>query len=283
VGGATLLTVALVIGLTVTSARPNPLATRSTAQLQQEALHAALTVPATSGSTTTAAPGVPPPARVMVAGDSVGYTLGKYAPAQIPGVASIDARSLVGCGLLTTGSRPAAAVKIGAPATYDGCKIPIDDSDALGLQGRPDVVLLVTGPWERNDHDRYGRTVGPGDPQWTRELQNILQMRIARLSSTGAKVALYVEPCARTADQRRRQRWWTEDVLRPAAKARTDVVLVDPSPVVCRRGRARTDIPGVGDPRPDDGEHWSPAGAAWLWNSWLGTLLAGIGNGSITN
>ncbi|CAN5711913.1 hypothetical protein BH24ACT4_BH24ACT4_25990 [soil metagenome] len=36
---------------------------------------------------------------------------------------------------------------------------------------------------------------------------------------------------------------------------------------------------GIGDPRPDDGQHLSADGAAWLWTTWLGPTLATVGAG----
>src|SRR5690606_37716333 len=101
----------------------------------------------------------------------------------------------------------------GAPATYDGCAEPVAQADRIGLEGRPDVVLLVTGAWETSDHVRDGRTVGPGDEAWAEEVRGLLAARVERLASTGATVALWSDPCPPTADKRERQAWYAEEVL----------------------------------------------------------------------
>ena len=262
---------AVVIG-TVTRARPDPLAVRTDEQLQRNALRPAVTVPSTTSGRRT--PGAPvSPVRVLIVGDSIGYTLGEYAPGDLPDVAAVDSRALPGCSLLVSGTRPDAAIEAGSPETYDDCEQPVADADRLGLDGQPDVVLLVTGAWERSDHERGGDTVGPGDEGWTTDIQALLDERIDRLSATGARVALWADPCGADSEVRRRQEWFNEEVLRPVDDQRDEAFVVDATDVVCAGAEARADIDDVGDPRPDDGQHWSEEGAAWLWRSWLGPEL----------
>jgi len=216
---------------------------------------------------------------VLIVGDSVGYTLGEGAPEGIPGVTGVVSRSLPGCGLLTSGGRPPAAVALGVPETYDDCAVAVADADAAGLSTGPEVVLLVTGAWERGDHERDGRTVGPGDAAWTSEIRGLLIERIASLSAAGAHVAVWVDPCAGDPDKRRRQVWYRDEVVGPAVDASATATVVDPSEVACAGEVPRTDIEGVGDPRPDDGQHWSVPGATWLWTTWLGPRLAAAAAG----
>ena len=267
VAGAVLVVLGVVVAGTATTARPDPLAA-----LGQDELEAGARRPAVAPTGAGSADGT----SVLVVGDSVGYTLGEYAPPEIPGVASVDARALPGCGLLVEGTRPAEAVAAGAPDDYAGCATPVADADRLGLEGDPDVVLLVTGAWESSDHERDGRTVGPGDPGWTAEVRDLLDARVTDLSAQGAVVALWADPCGPDADERRRQAWFTDEVLSPVAEARPEAVLVRPAEVTCDGDRAVTDVPEVGDPRPDDGQHWSEEGAAWLWREWLGPELGDL-------
>ncbi|HYI61727.1 MAG TPA: hypothetical protein VEW93_07975 [Acidimicrobiales bacterium] len=215
------------------------------------------------------------PVAVMLVGDSVGYTIGKDLPAALPGVRSVDNRALVGCGLLTTGDRPPEAVALGVPATYDGCVEPIEAGDAAGLAAGPDVILLVTGAWERSEHVRDGRPVGPGDPAWTQVVRDALRARVQRLGATGVPVGLWVDPCGPDEEDRRAQAWYRDEVVAPVAEetAAAGTFVVDPAAAVCAGDRPRA-VDGVGDPRPEDGQHWSAAGAAWLWTSWLGPTLA---------
>lgn len=231
--------------------------------------------------TATVPPGVAPVA-VLVAGDSVGYTIGKDLPADLPGVRSVDDRALVGCGLLTTGDRPPEAVALGVPPTYDGCAEPIEAADADGLAAGPDVVLLVTGAWERSEHVRDGRPVGPGDPAWTEQVRSALRARVERLTGAGVPVGLWVDPCGPDAEDRSAQAWYRDEVVAPVAEElkAAGAFVVDPVEAVCDDEGAPRAIDGVGDPRPDDGQHWSAAGAGWLWASWLGPTLAAAAAGA---
>ncbi|WCO68503.1 acyltransferase family protein [Iamia majanohamensis] len=264
VAGAVLVVLVVVVAGTTTTARPDPLAALGAEELEAGARRPAV---APTGS------GGEEGSRVLVVGDSVAYTLGEYAPTDIPGVASVDARGLPGCGLLTKGARPAEAVEAGSPEDYEGCATPVADADRLGLEGDPDVVLLVTGAWESSDHERDGRTVGPGDEGWTAEIRSLLDARVTELGAEGAVVALWADPCGPDAEERRRQAWFTEEVLDPVAASRDEAVVVRPAEVACAGDEPITDVAGVGDPRPDDGQHWSEDGARWLWQGWLGPTL----------
>lgn len=229
-------------------------------------------------TTTTEPPPPPEPVSVLVVGDSVGFTLGENRPDEIPLVTSVESRALPGCGLLTSGPRPADAVAAGAPADYDGCAGPIVDADAAGLATGPDVVLLVLGAWERPDHERDGVVVGPGDEAWTDGIRTQLRDRVASLQAAGPRVGLWVDPCGPDDDTVARQEWFRDEVLAPVADE-LGAALVDPTEVACADGAPRTDVEGVGDPRPDDGQHWSAEGAQWLWTAWLGPALAEVGRG----
>jgi hypothetical protein len=214
------------------------------------------------------------PVSVLLVGDSVGFTLQEHVPDGVPGVASVDGRALAGCGLILEGERPPEAVAAGAPPRYDDCAAGVADADAEGLAADPDVVLLVSGAWEWNDHERSGRTVGPGDEAWAEQLRRLLTDRVEALGGEGATVALWVDPCSPKPGVAPRQAWYRDEVLAPVAEA-TGAVLVDPAALVCAPDDTpRTDLPGVGDPRPDDGQHWSREGAEWLWSTWLGPTLA---------
>lgn len=237
-------------------------------------------VPTTTAAppTTSAPTAGPAPVTVAVVGDSVGYTIAEGAPGEIPGVTDVEDAALPGCGLLRDGPRPPESIAAGAPPDYTGCAQPVADADARALAAQPDVVLLVLGAWERSDHQRDGRTVGPGDDLWVEYLQGLLGERLDTLSSGGARVALWVDPCGPDADTVARQGWFRDEVLAPVAADHPAATLVDPTPVMCTPdGAPRTDVEGVGSPRADDGQHLTEPGAAWLWTSWLGPTLATVG------
>lgn len=275
---AFVLVAGVVVVGTMTQERPDPLQAMTDEELREDALRPALEPeePATTEGadepTSRAGAATGDPVRVLVVGDSVGYTLGTYAPDDLDDVSSVDARALPGCSLITSGDRPPEAVEAGSPETYDDCAGPIADADRLGLAGDPDVVLLVTGAWERADHERDGRTVGPDDRGWTYAVRQLLADRVEALSAGGATVALWADPCGPDADARERQQWYRDRVLASVADADAQAVLIDPASEVCDEGEAK-EVDGVGDPRPDDGQHWSEEGADWLWRSWLGPTL----------
>lgn len=188
---------------------------------------------------------------------------------------SVDSRAPPGCGLLTTGERPTDAVAAGAPERYEDCGPAIADGGAVGVAAGPDVVLLVTGACERSDHVRDGRTVGSGDEAWTEGLRRLLSERIATLASRGYGGG----PLGRSLRARRGPA--SPTVVVPERGGRTRGRRDRgrgrrPRRGACAGGRPRA-VEGVGDPRPDDGQHWSQAGAAWLWTSWLGPRLAAAG------
>jgi hypothetical protein len=66
-------------------------------------------------------------------------------------------------------------------------------------------------------------------------------------------------------------RWWRDLSRRVAEDA--GATYLDPTEVLCRDGEPRSDLPGIGNPRPADGGHWSADGASWFWVEWLGPRL----------
>lgn len=260
---------------TEASTATEPATSSTVSPTTTESAPATDTAPTTEAPTTTTEP--PAPVKVLVVGDSVGYTLGEYAPTDLPTVVSVESRALPGCGLIPSGERPPEAVALGVPPLYDDCGPQIEASDEAGLATDPDVVLLVTGAWERSDHERDGRVVGPDDAAWTEEIRDLLIARVRSLNTDGGgvPVALWADPCGAEADDRIRQDWYRSEVVVPAAEATADLgtTVIDPAEVVCADGEA-ADVESVGNPRPDDTQHWSPEGAAWLWQTYLGAALA---------
>ncbi|HXH58938.1 hypothetical protein [Iamia sp.] len=176
---------------------------------------------------------------------------------------------------MTTGECPTDAVAAGAPERYEDCGRAVADGDVVGVAPGPDVVLLVTGAWERSDHVRDGRTVGPGNGAWTEGLRRLVSERIATLASRGYGGG----PLGRSLRARRGPA--SPTVVVPERGGRTRGRRDRgrgrrPRQGACAGGRPRS-VDGVGDPRPDDGQHWSEAGAAWLWTTWLGPRLAAAG------
>jgi hypothetical protein len=254
---------------------------------------AAITVPSTVPTTVapptvpggTTPPTVPPttlppslgrPVRIMVTGDSVGWSLGWGIKDGTVANAEIDDRGLIGCGVMPQAlSQWITAAEPDPQAYYVDCPEQ-PQAEAIGLQGRPDAVVLSAGTWEVYDQEYLGKRWRVGTKAYGNLLTGLLQDRINRFRSVGAVTVLPLVPCfgsespnlghERT-DEKRVS--WMNAVLRGVARHNpADVITVDTSEVVCHGRTPITNVPGVGDPRPD-GVHYTVDSARWLWDSWL--------------
>ncbi|MCU1351576.1 MAG: putative O-acetyltransferase [Acidimicrobiales bacterium] len=238
-------------------------------------------VPTGPGVPSTAPPTTLPatlgrPVQVMITGDSVGWSLGwgLNGPSIRDGV--LDDRALIGCGIMPQSqSRWITAASPDPQTYYPDCDRQ-QEAERLGLEGRPDAVLLSVGTWEIYDQDFAGRRWNVGSRDYARLLTGLLQQRIDRYRAAGAVTVITLVPCfgdmaPRLGSERRdphRVRW-LNGVLRHLARAnKQDVISVDPAEVLCENGTSRGDLPGIGPLRPD-GVHYTVPSARWLWETWL--------------
>lgn len=178
---------------------------------------------------TPAAPVVAEPQRVLLLGDSVAWTIGRHAPEgdDLPrGVASIDGRGLIGCGLLAGEGWKYRSRVVDGPFTAppgDSCSV-MREAEDLGLAGAPGAVLIFVGAWEWIDaRSPDGEVVEARSPRMAELLVDRLVDRIERAHAVGARVLLveWVCPGSRVRDGRADERYvtWINGVLADAVAA----------------------------------------------------------------
>jgi hypothetical protein len=215
------------------------------------------------------------PVKVMIAGDSVGWSLGWDLGEDFTDSVTLGNRALLGCGLMP----PESSFSIGDadPEPYHDLCGDADLAEFRGLLDEPDAVLLWIGAWEVYDHVVDGTPYPVGSKRYERLLEQRIQERVDRFKSVGAVTIMPVVPCfavgaARLGTERQDQErldWINERVMSVAERNRGWVRLVDPWDLLCTEdGEAILETPD-GLPLRQDGSHFDPPAAVWLWNSWL--------------
>jgi len=221
------------------------------------------------------------PLRVMVAGDSVGWSIawGASLPTLTRSV-QVSNRALVGCGIL-----PADTIRVPVsdkPEPYAQLCKNATEAQRLGLAEHPDVVLLWIGAWEVFDQ-RVGTTdykVGTG--AYARLLESQLQSLITTYREAGVPTVVPLVPCFGPSPvypverlDPKRIAWVSARVRAVAARNRGWVRIIDPTDQLCNAdGTTRTRTPEGIEIRPD-GAHFESDSAVWFWNTWLAGELAG--------
>jgi peptidoglycan/LPS O-acetylase OafA/YrhL len=228
--------------------------------------------------------GDPAPLRVMVAGDSVAWTVGYYRPrdAALPeGIASIDSRAIIGCGLLAGegweypdgGDGPFIA-----PAA-DACEAQ-PEAEQLGLAGRPDVLLVLPGAWEWSDvRSPEGVVVEGQSAEMAELLVERLLRKVRAANEVGARTVLVEWACpgVEAAPQLRDAdyvRWINGVLAETVAQARREgigpVEVLVPTDAVCEGADALGDPTAAKDDATGAEIHVvSFEGGTWIWEAWL--------------
>jgi len=220
------------------------------------------------------------PLQVMIAGDSVGWSLGWRPSSDLTRAIQIEDRAIIGCGLMP----PDSAFIIGeaAPETYGTLCQDQAEAERIGLESGPDVVLLWVGAWEVYDHEVAGVTLRVGSKAYSSILDARIQARIDQYREAGVPTVISKLPCfgenaARLGTERydrSRIDWVNTRLEEVAARNRGWVHLIDPDGTLCSAdGKALGAIPG-GHPLRADGAHFDQESAAWFWNDWLAGQLA---------
>ncbi len=237
-------------------------------------------IAAESGSASARGVAASEPARILVVGDSVPYTLlpGLRPLAAERGVA-IDTALVAGCGV------------VGGVATYydgqvpphaRGCEKLVDDYERTTLdRNRPDLVVWMS-TWEVNDRIVSGERIRFGDAAWDAMMLEKIDEAARRLTSGGAHLAIMtmaprapndLVPASDAAETSRYGR--VNELYKQYARAHADTVsVVDFADALCPGGPPcpRT-VDGV-DPRPLDGLHFTPQTAGWAARWLLDAVLA---------
>ena len=112
-------------------------------------------------------------------------------------------------------------------------------------------------------------------------MEQRLQERVDQYRAAGVATVMPTVPCFGTVAPRlgeerysaERRAWVNERLLAVAARNRTWVRVIDPTPTLCdEQGQARAETPD-GVPIRADGAHFDTDSAAWFWNTWLAGQL----------
>jgi peptidoglycan/LPS O-acetylase OafA/YrhL len=240
-----------------------------------------ITVPATTVAPTPPAT-VPPgrPVRVLVVGDSVGWTL-SWEQDPVAGLVIQDG-AILGCGVLFSQAvvdhQPIAVV----PECNDQKRVWAGGIAHLD----PDLVVVSYGAWEVYDELYQGHVYEVGDPALRKLLEQALQQDIDFLSaSTRGPIVFLDVPCFEERglslggpkSQRndpRRIAWVNAIIAEMVARNPVRTRLVKISPFLCPGGKFRSSVDGL--PLRPDGVHFTinSAQAAWRWLSPQITAIA---------
>jgi len=218
--------------------------------------------------------------RVLVAGDSVGWTLAwiDTTPVARMGV-DIETTAIIGCGI-GGGSDDNGGTTLQA----GGCKTWPDVYRQNMKTANPDLVLLVAGSWELISHKVDGVEMGPGDPAYHDYLFRQLDEARQILTSKGARLVIALTPCfdrpvqsdsdpSRQQDDPARISWLNGVWTQFAAAHPSDVSTIQYGGLLCPGGTAHDTINGVQVRK--DGMHFTNDGAIMTW-SWIIPKLAAI-------
>jgi peptidoglycan/LPS O-acetylase OafA/YrhL len=219
------------------------------------------------------------PLKVMIAGDSVGWSLAWLLGPELTPSVQVSGRALLGCGILPWESK--FVVRGRDPEQYPDLCANADAAELDGLERSPDVVLLWIGAWEVYDHEIDGVRYRVGTPAFAQKLEERIQLRVDRYKAAGVPTVISLVPCfAQNAARLGTERLdpervaWVNDRIRTVAKQnRGWVRLVDPTAQLCDTdGNPFGETP-EGDPLREDGSHFDPPAARWFWNTWLADQL----------
>jgi hypothetical protein len=221
---------------------------------------------------------VPLPRRITLVGDSVLASLapGIEAAANARGISVVD-RTGPGCGIVTN-SVPATAS--GAPITFvSACQGAIGHVQQAAATGGSQLIVMLS-TWEAGDRLADGVHLVPGSAAWKASVRVGIAQAVHRVDAGGAHVVLLgvapdVDGLSRTIDPAtRHENARFVDLLHSISRA-DGLGWVDMGPLVCS-GEVASCPPIWHDVRlrPDDGAHFSPAGARAIGADLLSEILA---------
>lgn len=220
--------------------------------------------------------------RVLIVGDSVGFSLGYNFPHRVfPGVQASAAVDF-GCG--TAEQR----------IVIQGKRQPLEQECSDIFQhwsqgvanAAPTVILWSLGPWEVFDHYVDGKTLTVGSKEYARYLLSRLETGLTAMDKAGTHgpVVIPTVPClgqptylidgvnmATERNDPKRAAAVNQVLATFAAKHPHTVHLVDPAELVCPSGTFTEKVHGV--TLRDDGVHYTKAGTIAFWK-WLMPQLA---------
>ncbi|HEY3096531.1 MAG TPA: acyltransferase family protein [Acidimicrobiia bacterium] len=240
--------------------------------------------PEAAVSPTAPAPGIAPPRRIMLVGDSLAASLlpGLEQAATENGVDLIPA-SVAGCGVI--GGEPVDIT--GAPYKWSAsCEQSIPKYQTARLaQFRPDVVVWLSG-WDRTERLLNGQRVSPRTIEGRQVFMRLIDDAATRLTSTGARLVMLTVAPAAPSDEypdppKDDSIVQMNRLIREYARQHADrVAVVDLDQMLCPKGQPCPEsIEGV-EPRHRDGNHFEEDTAAWMARKVMPQVMAaGPGSG----
>jgi peptidoglycan/LPS O-acetylase OafA/YrhL len=213
------------------------------------------------------------PVKVMVAGDSVAWTL-SYARPVVPETIEMTSAALIGCGVVPGFALPGGQLDTSSESCGDWPAY----WQVKAAEAPPDVVLIQFGAWEVYDHLVDGETVRSGTPEMERLIREGLDAGIGGLLAVvpDVRFALVGAPCMRERDARLggaeserndpERVAWVNQVFEDYADELGDrATYLDLGELLCPGGEFRETIDGV-EVRPD-GSHYGDGSstAVWVW------------------
>jgi peptidoglycan/LPS O-acetylase OafA/YrhL len=210
--------------------------------------------------------------RVLIAGDSVAYTLmWEGLPKDLETKAWVQGAAIIGCGI-EDGDGISQGIRMPQPAV---CETRDAIYEKAVRRTQPQVSVLMIGAWDLYDRVVDGKPIRFGTH--ASELNFDRQFDRARsiLTSTGAPLVLLTSPCFSPSDralgqwgeEERAQPWrvdWLNTVIRRYSAAHpADTTVYDLHAILCPGGRYAGSIGG--QQVRDDGIHFTKAGASYTY------------------
>jgi peptidoglycan/LPS O-acetylase OafA/YrhL len=230
--------------------------------------------------------------RVMLVGDSVALSMGWGLEREGPAAGlSVWNKGGLGCGFLP-GDEELDAHGEWSAAKTEICREWRDVWSSDVDEFRPDVVIVLFGPWDTLNLRVGGRLLKVGTPEWHDYALEELGHTVDVLSARGAEIMLLTSPCLNppdlgldaAADIRVNPQAVGElnDLYREGALQRPDqVVLVDLASYVCPGGED-DDFAIDGVLLREDGAHFTPEGADIVARWLIPQIIAAVPEGHTT-
>lgn len=214
--------------------------------------------------------------KVLLVGDSVAGSLGRGLPEGAP--VSLTTATFPGCGLV----RGQAVAPNGDERAPESCATAWTSIEQAVTTVRPDVSIVLTGSWELYDHRVGSELLTIGSQGYADHIERELDALRAVLGSAGGRVIVLTPPCPQpregttaasaTGEVFTKERSaWLGEVFRAFGAERSEAVtLGDLRELVCPDDEWQREVDGV--ELHTDGVHYTPDGAALVWD-WLLTRI----------
>jgi len=219
------------------------------------------------------------PLRILFVGDSVGVSLSNfYRPPPGTQPYSIKTDALLGCAL-GAGTSPVVRQRALHPP---GCDRQSTTWSQDVAATRPDLAIMLYGPWELGDVSVYNKVVKFGTAGFRQMLLDQLDSARKILTLEGARMVILNIPCFKALDSvegfpqaisQPNRSEWVNGVYRDYGAQHPEVSVIDLHRFVCPTGKFSGTVNGVR--YTDDGIHFNVAGAPVVW-SWLRPQLSKI-------